>query len=116
MEHIKPLIQKAADDRGICFAMDHGKRIHDFFAVNAHFINETVDGWTMMRIPIGFADCSNQSKTADKIIEDIQEMASEWGLNPYVISLNAAISDEGTNILKAVKRSFVVGKFFLYVI
>lgn len=110
LKQVKPLLQNAVDNSDVCFAMDFGKRVDDYFAVIAHFVVEVEGTWEMKSLPIGFIRPAEESKTARAIFSILQDIMQDLGINRYTFKLNAAISDEGANIVKAVKDNFAIRK------
>lgn len=113
IDKIKPVIQKAVEDHSACFALDHCKRIDDWLAVIVHFMNETNDSWVMQSRPIGFVKCKKDQKTGAEIYNCLLDIAQELGINRYDLPMNAAISDEGSNAVKAIQPNFYICKFLL---
>lgn len=109
VDKAKPLIQKAVEEHSACFALDHCKRIDDWLAVIVHYTEEACDGWVMQSRPYGFVKCEKDQKTGDEIYNCLLDVTQELGINRYDLPMNAAISDEGSNAVKALQPNFDIG-------
>uniref|UniRef100_A0A914YEW5 Transposase n=1 Tax=Panagrolaimus superbus TaxID=310955 RepID=A0A914YEW5_9BILA len=104
MNALKPVLSAASEIGEICFAVDHGKRLEDYLSLVAHFTIEDADGLQMIARPIGFLRVNG--KDAATVFKQIQELCQNIGINPHYLSKCAVISDEGSNMVKAVKGKF----------
>uniref|UniRef100_A0A914PRK7 HAT C-terminal dimerisation domain-containing protein n=1 Tax=Panagrolaimus davidi TaxID=227884 RepID=A0A914PRK7_9BILA len=107
IQSLKPLFVAAATEKRVALAMDHGKRFDDYLAVIASFIVVKEDGWQLVTKPVGFVNCSAETKKDHATVwKQLQELGAEWGITKEILEDLAAVSDEGSALVKALKLNF----------
>lgn len=86
-------------------AIDYGHRLEDYLSVVYHGVKLFNNKLEMKELVIGFIQSSTE-KTADVIWSEINEAVKTLDIVPEQINSMVGISDEGSNVIKALKLNF----------
>ncbi len=86
-------------------AIDYGQRLEDYLSVVYHGLKLSDNKLVMQELVIGFIPSANE-KNANNIWNEINDAVNYLDIFPEQLYSMIGISDEGSNVVKALKHNF----------